>query len=85
MSWIFGAEKKDKIRATSSVGITESGKREASRYSDSGDHFVLLSELEDRSPQNVANLAKEAHVSINDAIRMLEVLKNQRYIQVVGN
>ena len=74
----------NQIKPTSSVGITEPGRREASRFSSRGDTFTLLSVLEDRSPQTISQVASEAQMPVGEAIQRMKTLQKQGYIRFTG-
>lgn len=75
---------KPKIKANSVVGITESGKREAQRYSSRGPTFTILAVLEDKSPQTISDVASEAQMSVGETMQHLKTLANQQYVRFTG-
>lgn len=79
----FGIGNKPSISANTTVGITEQGKREAERYSSSGDAFEVLALLDERSPQSIKGLAHEAGMSVGDVINRLKVLSKQGYVRFI--
>ena len=82
---MWGITGKDKtIRATSTVGITEAGKREVSRFSSRGQAFEVLAILEDKSPQTVSEISDTAQIQVGDTVKMLEILQRQGYVRFTG-
>lgn len=85
MGWFaLGTQQDKKIRASTSVGITEQGKREVSRFSSRGDSFTILAVLEDRSPQTISQVADEANMPINEVTQKLKILQRQGYVRFIG-
>lgn len=80
----FMNQEKKKIKASSVVGITESGKREAQRFSSRGPHFEILAVLDDKSPQTVSQIADEASMPESEVIQRLKVMANQQYVKFTG-
>ena len=81
--WSIGSEEK-RVKANSTVGITESGKREASRFSSRGDSFTILSVLEDKSPQTVSQVASEAQLPEGEVMQRLKIMQKQGYVRFTG-
>ena len=81
--WGLSGDKQ--LKTTSTVGITESGKREVSRFSSRGPAFEVLAALEDKSPQTVTQIAETAQMQSGETIKMLEILKRQGYIRFTGD
>ncbi len=84
MHWWGQGTQTKKIDASSTVGITESGKREVTRYASRGDAFTLLSILEDKSPQTVSKVAEEAQMTTGEALQRLKILQRQGYVRFTG-
>jgi len=75
-------DKSKKINVNTMVGLTETGKREITRYSSSG--YEVISPLDDRSPQSVGSLMRETGMSYDQIVPRLETLERQRLIEFFG-
>lgn len=78
---MWGFNKSPQIKATSTVGITDLGKRQAQRYTSSGSEFALLASLEDKSPQSVGQIASDCDMTTSEALQRLKVLARQGYVR----
>lgn len=61
---MFG--KKISLKASSRVGITETGRREALNYSSRGAQYEILAKLAERSPMSLGDLADETDMDIGE-------------------
>lgn len=75
-------DKTKKISVNTMVGLTETGKKEITRYSSAG--FEVIDPLDDRSPQSVGSLMRETGMSYDEIIPKLEAFERQRYIEFFG-
>jgi DNA-binding MarR family transcriptional regulator len=76
---------KPHISDSTTVGITETGKREVERFSSNGEGFRILALLDDRSPQVIGNLRRETGLSINEIEDRVKALFKQGYIRFTGS
>lgn len=80
----LGLGKQQQVKASTVVGITESGKREAERYISKGDDFAVLASLDEKSPQSMSQLAEDTHLSFSDVVQRVKRLSKQGYVRLVG-
>lgn len=60
------SKRKLSLKTSSSVGITEIGRKEAENYESSGTRFMILSKLAERSPMTIGDLADETGMDIGE-------------------
>ena len=72
---------KTKTTASTSVGLTESGRRAASKFSSSGMKFVILSALFERSPQSVNEIAQDKGLEVDEVKSWVEMLERQGIVR----
>jgi len=75
---------KPRISGNTIVGITESGKREITRYSSGGSDFDVIAPLDDRATMSVTNLSRETGIPYDELIKKLEKLERQRFVVFMG-
>ena len=78
---MWGFTKSPQVKTSSTVGITDLGKRQAQRYSSSGSDFAILASLEDKSPQTVSQLAEDCDMPTSEALQRLKTLNRQGYVR----
>lgn len=69
--------KNQTIPASAMVSITETGKRSADADMERGNAFIILSELDDHSPQSVSNLARGCKIDTFRMSKEVERLRRQ--------
>lgn len=80
---IFGL-RKPQIKASTIVGLTESGKREAQKYTSGGNDFAVLASLDEKPQQSVGQLSEDTHLPFSDLVQRVKRLSNQGYVRLVG-
>jgi hypothetical protein len=66
------------------VTLTPEGIKEAESFdAASGSEFEVLAALNQKRPQSIGGLAKEAQISFNDCLKTCKDLKMKGYIQQV--
>lgn len=72
------------VKGDMTVGITETGKSEAQKFSSRGANFAILSALDEKSPQTVRDLSLETGMAIADVRPRVEKLARQGYVRFTG-
>ena len=75
----------NRVRAVTSVGITETGKREAQKYSSGGADFAILAALDDKSPQSMRALASETEMPTGEVMQRVKSLDKRGYVRIIGD
>ncbi len=66
------------------VTLTKSGIKEAESFdAQSGGEFEVLAALNQKRPQSIGNLAKEAQISFNECMKVCKELKMKGMIEQV--
>jgi len=80
---IFGFGR-PKLSASSTVGITEEGKREAEKFTSHGPMFAILAALAERSPQSIGQLSTRTGLTVGEVKKRLQILARQGYVRFTG-
>ena len=74
-----------KVTGSTSIALTEPGKRMAEKYSSRGPTFTILAALSEKSPMTVSELAMETQIEISEAKQRIKLLSKQGLLRVSGN
>ena len=74
-----------KVTGSTSIALTEPGKRMAEKYVSRGPDFVMLSALSEKSPMTVSELAIETQIEISEAKQRVKILNKQGLLRVSGS
>ncbi len=61
---MLGFRFKPKVTGSTSIGITEPGKRAAERVMAGGSDFTILSSLSEHSPRTISEIAEDINMDI---------------------
>lgn len=86
MPFPFGMGSKPRLQISvhTTVGLTETGKRLAEQYEPKGATFVIVSTLQERQPQSVGEIAREANMDVDEVKERIKLLARQGYIRVMS-
>ena len=76
---LFGG--RNKVTASMSLGITETGKREADQYSSHGPKFAILAALSERTPMSIGELSNETQIDLNELRVWVTRLAKQGFVR----
>lgn len=76
--------RKSKVTGEMTVGITETGKSEAQKFSSRGANFAILSALDEKSPQSVRDISLETGIDVSDVKARVARLARQGYVRFTG-
>ena len=62
----FHKKKETKITSSMSLGLTESGKQEAEKFTSKGPKFAILAALSERSPMSIGELSSETQIDLSE-------------------
>lgn len=74
---------RSKVKAETTVGLTELGKREAERWASQGKRFLMLSKLNER-PMTVSELSDESGCDVREAEVIVDKLIRSGYVRTLG-
>lgn len=80
----FGLGKKPEVKASTMVAMTDVGKNMAEKHMSSGATFVILSKLNEKSPQMVAEIAQASDMDINEVKERIKELSKSGVIRIMG-
>ena len=80
----LGLGKRQQIKGSTVVGITESGKREVEKYTSGGNDFAVLAALDEKPQLRVSQLVEETHLTFSDVVQRVNRLSKQGYVRLVG-
>lgn len=81
---IFGLGKKPEVKASTMIGLTEVGKRMAEKYTSSGKTFVILAQLNEKSPQTVADIAHDSDIDIDEVKARIKDLAKSGVVRIMA-
>lgn len=77
-------KKPSKITASTSISITDNGRREVGQYSSKGAKFIILAALSERAPMPFHDLAEETEIDNKDLKSWVSKLADEGYIRIMG-
>lgn len=77
-------KKEIKITPSTSIGLTDTGRREAEQYSSRGAKFTILAALSERAPMPFHELAEETEIDKRDLKGWITKLVKEGYIRIMG-
>lgn len=81
----FFKKKPAKITPSTTIGLSDTGRREAEQYSSRGHKFVILAALSERSPMPFHDLMKETEIEGRELKAWIVKLADEGYILIKGS
>ena len=84
MQNLFHRKKETKVTSSMSLGLTESGKKEAEQFTSKGPKFAILAALSERSPMSIGDLASETQRDLNGMRVWVKRLAQAGYVRFIA-
>jgi predicted transcriptional regulator len=81
---ILGFLKGNHVSSSTTVGLTEIGKRKACEMNSTGPAFDVLNTLNDKGPSNVTEIAQDTGLDHNRVSAVVQSLKKSGYVREMG-